>query len=151
MSNYPEELIRFNEERLLDKQEFDLKVESTNILEELLEAHGVQDDADRTYSKEVYKELILLVDKVKKHDRYSYKETTEDDIIDAFADINVFSFGAISKQEVNPIIVMDEVAKEINSRTGMIIDGKFTKDKSDEAKAKWYKANFDKARISKQG
>lgn len=44
---------------------------------------------------------------------------------------------------------MLETIKEISSRTGKWDDErkKFIKDTSDEAKAKWYKANYDKAKI----
>jgi hypothetical protein len=43
---------------------------------------------------------------------------------------------------------MDEVLKEIESRVGTIgPDGKWYKDKSPEARAKWYKAQFKKCVI----
>jgi len=46
--------------------------------------------------------------------------------------------------------VMGEVFKEINSRTGAWSDelGKWKKFETDEAKAKWYKANMKNAKIS---
>ena len=46
-------------------------------------------------------------------------------------------------------IAMLETIKEISSRTGTYDENakKWVKDKSDEAKAKWYKANYEKARI----
>ena len=53
----------------------------------------------------------------------------------------------ILKKRYNPIITLDEMAKEINSRIGTFKNGKFTKDKSIEAQAKWYKADFTKARL----
>jgi len=48
-----------------------------------------------------------------------------------------------------PECVLNEVAKEINSRVGSIIDGKFIKDKSPEARAKWYKADYEKCKKDK--
>ena len=44
---------------------------------------------------------------------------------------------------------MDETIKEISSRTGAYDENakKWVKDESDEAKAKWYKANYELARI----
>ena len=47
-------------------------------------------------------------------------------------------------------IAMDETIKEISSRTGSYDNAskKWVKDESDEAKAKWYKADYEKARIS---
>ena len=46
-------------------------------------------------------------------------------------------------------IAMDETIKEISSRTGTYDENakKWVKDESDEAKAKWYKADYEKARI----
>ena len=46
-------------------------------------------------------------------------------------------------------IAMDETIKEISSRTGTYDENakKWVKDESDEAKAKWYQANYELARI----
>ena len=46
-------------------------------------------------------------------------------------------------------IAMDETIKEISSRTGAYDENakKWVKDESDEAKAKWYQANYELARI----
>ena len=48
-------------------------------------------------------------------------------------------------------IAMDETIKEISSRTGSYdeVSKKWVKDESDEAKAKWYQANYELARIEK--
>lgn len=48
-------------------------------------------------------------------------------------------------------IAMDETIKEISSRTGAYDEKakKWVKDTSDEAKAKWYSANYELARIEK--
>ena len=47
-------------------------------------------------------------------------------------------------------IAMDETIKEISSRTGAYDEKakKWVKDESDEARAKWYKANYELARIA---
>ena len=47
-------------------------------------------------------------------------------------------------------IAMDETIKEISSRTGSYDEKakKWVKDESDEAKAKWHKADYEKARIA---
>ena len=44
---------------------------------------------------------------------------------------------------------MLETIKEISSRTGYYDENihKFVKDTSDEAKAKWYKADYEKCKI----
>lgn len=48
-------------------------------------------------------------------------------------------------------IAMDETIKEISSRTGAYDENakKWVKDESDEARAKWYQADYEKARIEK--
>ena len=48
-------------------------------------------------------------------------------------------------------IAMDETIKEISSRTGAYDEKakKWVKDESDEARAKWHKADYEKARIEK--
>ena len=48
-------------------------------------------------------------------------------------------------------IAMDETIKEISSRTGAYDKNakKWVKDESNEARAKWYKANYELARIEK--
>ena len=48
-------------------------------------------------------------------------------------------------------IAMDETIKEISSRTGAYDEKakKWVKDESDEAKAKWYQADYELARIEK--
>ena len=47
---------------------------------------------------------------------------------------------------------MDETIKEISSRTGSYDEKakKWVKDESDEARAKWYQADYEKARISNE-
>ena len=47
---------------------------------------------------------------------------------------------------------MDETIKEISSRTGAYDENakKWVKDESDEAKAKWYQADYELARISNE-
>ena len=48
-------------------------------------------------------------------------------------------------------IAMDETIKEISSRTGAYDENakKWVKDESDEARAKWHKADYEKARIKR--
>ena len=54
-------------------------------------------------------------------------------MVDAFCDIQVFAGGEVGKLGYNNEVAMGEVAKEINSRTGSIIDGKFVKNKTEQA------------------
>jgi predicted HAD superfamily Cof-like phosphohydrolase len=69
--------------------------------------------------------------------------------IDAMADIIVFAYGEIAKYGYHGDKVMDEVIKEISSRVGSYnADAKkWQKDKSPEAQAKWYKADFTKCKL----
>lgn len=69
--------------------------------------------------------------------------------IDAMADIIVFAYGEIAKYGYDGDKVMDEVIKEISSRVGAYNPEtkKWQKDKSPEAQAKWYSADFSKCKL----
>ena len=144
MSNAIKEIEKFQKERLLDHQAYNWLNETTNIIEELFEAYSYDIPKDKRAD---FKISILsnTYNTIKKLDLKS-KDIYVKDIIDAYADIVVFCIGAIMKLGYEPECVLEEVAKEINSRTGEIVDGKFQKDTSPEAKAKWYKADFSKCK-----
>ena len=59
------------------------------------------------------------------------------DQVDAFTDIIVFATGAILKLGHDPIVAIEECGKEVNSRVGEMVDGKFEKDLSEAAQANW--------------
>lgn len=69
--------------------------------------------------------------------------------IDAMADIIVFAYGEMAKYGYHGDKVMNEVIKEISSRTGVYDPAtkKWQKDKSPEAQAKWYTADFSKCKL----
>ncbi len=69
--------------------------------------------------------------------------------IDAMADIIVFAYGEMAKYGYNGDKVMDEVIKEISSRTGSYdpVTKKWQKDKSPEAVARWYTADFTNCKL----
>ena len=125
-------IVKWNQERELDKQQFDLKIESTHILEELIEAQSkfIDSDKARKLANQVYGFIQIP------------EEKNEKNIVDAFADIIVYATGSILKLGYEPAMVMDEVLKEIESRTGTIVDGKFVKNN----KATMYKADFTKCK-----
>ena len=125
------EIERFQKDRLLDRQIFDFKVEVINILEELVEMTGIQSASARKIAEEIFKNYFKS-----KIIANNYA------LVDCFNDIRVFSIGAIMKLGYDPKCTLLEVSKEINSRVGEIVDGKFIKDKSPEAQANWYKADF---------
>ena len=69
--------------------------------------------------------------------------------IDAMADIIVFAYGEIAKYGYDGDKVMDEVIREISSRVGSYNPEakKWQKDKSPEAQANWYRADFSECKI----
>ena len=76
----------------------------------------------------------------------------DNDAIDALCDIIVFATAAIMKKGYKVNDCMNETFKELESRTGSIgADGKFYKDTSDAAKARWYKADYSKYKMEEPG
>lgn len=147
MENTLSKLVKFSTDRGLDRQDFNIEVASLNIIEELLEAHGVHDLDTRDFSTMMYSTMKLLVDSIKVNRPKCYVEPTIKDRIDAFMDISVYAFGEPLKMGYNSEICLAEVEQEISSRVGVIVDGKFVKDKSEQAQKLWYKADFSKAKI----
>ena len=70
-------------------------------------------------------------------------------MIDAIADIVVFSVTEMPKFGYDSNLVMLEVYKEINSRVGAYDPelGKWKKDTSPDAVSNWYKAKFEECLI----
>lgn len=90
----------------------------------------------------------ILKQMVEKCARFSYFEWGE---ASAFNIILINCAYLCEYYGFNFQIAMDETIKEISSRTGTYdeVSKKWIKDTSDEAKAKWYKADYEKARIEK--
>ena len=88
----------------------------------------------------------ILKQMVEKCARFSYFEWGE---ASAFNIILINCAYLCEHYGFNFQIAMDETIKEISSRTGAYDENakKWVKDESDEAKAKWYKANYELARI----
>lgn len=124
-------IVGWNKERGLIEKGFNHKKEASFIIEELLESTGTHDS-------------VSAQEKVPAHTDAIITETPKDTevIVDAWADIIVFATGAIAKLGYDPKEVMDEVYKEISSRTGTFVDGKFVKDPT----AKIYKAELAKCK-----
>ena len=133
------DIVEWNKERNLIKtpEDFNLVIDISFITEELLEA-STSMKSEEARKKALALATIIVDEKT---------NPTPEQIVDAFCDIIVFATGSIRKVGYNPEIAMEEVLKEINSRTGKIIDNKYVKDKSPEAQAKWYTADFSKAKI----
>jgi predicted HAD superfamily Cof-like phosphohydrolase len=134
------EIMRFQSDRLLDKQPFDDLNELTNIVEEMIELWGYdvpkeqRDDLKQRWK--LFIEYLISVMKLKR--------TNNDGKVDALNDIIVFCIGGIMKLGYNPECTLNEVAKHINSRVGSIINGKFEKDMS--KKHLWYEVNYERCK-----
>ncbi len=125
-------IVKWNNERRLLKLGYDHKNEISFIIEESLESTGKYDSLSaRSEAKKIAEEICQNT------------KSTDEQKVDAYADMIVFATGSIAKLGYNPDIVMDEVLKHIESRTGKIIDGKFVKDKD----IKVYQPDFSKAKI----
>ena len=130
-NNVLEEMIRFQTDRGLDKQEFNLKKCVINILSEIYEMYGFSGKSGEAKAEELFETEF-----------YKYLNPTNDKVVlDSLFDISEFSLGDIMKLGYNPIIVCEEGAKHINSGTGEIIDGKFQKKERD------YEPNYDRAKL----
>ncbi len=151
--NVLESLKNYQETRNLHKQQFQIKVATLNIIEELFEAHGIHESKERLATNQVYRLLESLVAEVEGFESdwsldsvWTETQSTET-LVDAFCDIQVFAGGEVGKLGYHNEVALEETYKEIESRTGEIIDGKFIKDKSMEAQTLWVKADYAKAKI----
>ena len=130
--NFVDEIKRFNKDRGLLNKPFMLINETRMQLEEVLEPYDV-------------KVGLLVEDIIEEIDCTNVASIHE--VIDSMADQVVVAIGTMLKYGYDPELVMLEVTKEINSRVGSIDDnGKFQKDKSPEAKANWYQADYTKCK-----
>ena len=138
MINPIDELIRFQTDRGLNKQPYNPLNEATNTFEEVLESLGY--DVPKASRPLLKDKLSLFIDQLITHGIVCRIGTRPHDRIDAHADQIVFAVGALLKLGMCPNAVLTETAKEINSRVGTMVDGKFEKDltKSDD----WYTADY---------
>ena len=110
-------IVGWNEERGLVARGFNHLNEASFIIEEIMESAGTHtSETARPLAKELAEKLVGNAD------------TTEELIVGSMADIMVYATGAIAKLGFSPSLVMEEIFKEINARTGENIDGKFVKD-----------------------
>ena len=142
-------LIKFQHDRKLDEMPYNAINEATNIIEELLEAMG--GNIPKVKRQELFdltEQFLtgILDSSISERMKLETNEQRMHERIDAFGDIIVFSIGAIEKLGYDAEIVLEEVSKEINSRVGKIVDGKFQKSTMGSDVANWYKANFTGAK-----
>jgi len=114
-------IVEWNNNRGLIERGFNHTNEVSFIVEELLESTG-------KYNSLSAREGAIQITNSIIEDSNSDDETK----VDAFGDIIVFATGSIAKLGYDPDKVMDEVFKEIDSRKGKMIDGKFVKDEDAE-------------------
>ena len=127
-----QKIIEWNKERGLLNKPFNHEKEISFIVEELLESTGNHDSITaRKKAEEISADIITK------------EYFDEEKVVDAFADIIIFSAGVIAKLGYNPDDVMNEVYKEINSRKGKLIEGKFVKD----PEATKYHADFTNCKL----
>jgi len=141
--NAIEEIMRFQFDRGLHKQPYNPINEHTNIIEELLESIGF--DVSKVKREDLSNYWNIFVSELESTETITRLDVETQgtwEQIDAYGDVIVFAIGAIAKLGYDPEKVLLEIGKEINSRSGYMINGKFEKDLSIESKAKWYKANF---------
>lgn len=131
-NNVLEEMIRFQTDRGLDKQEFNIDKCVINILSEIYEMYGFSGKSGEVKAKELFD-----------NEFYKYLKPIDNKIIvDSLFDISEFSIGDILKVGYDPIIVLEEGARHINSGSGQIIDGKFQK-----TGGRTYEPNYDRAKL----
>ena len=141
-----DKLTKFQMDRGLHKQPYSPENEHANIVEELLESVGF--DVPKQNRDKLIVEWGKFIDLLDTKDVINYQESPDvNEEVDAYGDVIVFAVGAISKLGYDPEKVLIEIGKEINSRVGEMINGKFEKDTSPGARANWYKANFTYAGI----
>ena len=146
-----DEIKRFQTDRDLHLKNFDDLNEQASIVEELLEAIGLDvTKENREKLKEKWSEFAVGIEYHNIADRKrAFIHMLDDEKVDAYCDIVVFAVGAIMKLGYDPEKALLEVSKEINSRTGSMVNGKFEKNLTPEAKALWYKADYNNCKINK--
>jgi len=146
VKNPIKEIERFALDRNIHKMEYNYFDYVASILEELVElAGGDVPKEKRDILKEGYNNFLIYL---RENDVIPEElvVSSDDTRIDAIADITVFSLTELMKLKTDPSLVLEEVAKEINSRKGEIKNGKFEKYTDDKHKKLWYKADFSKTR-----
>ena len=140
------QLIKFQTTRGLDKQDYNWENEAMNVIEEILEEKGY--DIPKAVRSDFLMPIVQYMrTKAATNPAIRWHRPSDHDRVDAACDQIVFNVGKIMKLGYHPEIAISEVGKEINSRDGIIINGKFEKYLDDASISKHYKANFTKAKV----
>lgn len=167
MKEIAEKLTQWMDERNLDING-QRKGFVSNIQEEMLEYFSAKDNnekidalcditvfcinAMKAYDKEHIREpeIVNVVPRVSFGKQLDYITLNKfaKESLESMIDI---CFTLSTAMGYNFKVAMDETIKEISSRTGSYDESvnKWIKDTSDKAKAKWYKANYELARVEK--
>jgi hypothetical protein len=145
MDNAIKEVEKFAKDRLIDKMDYDALNYATNIIEELFEGNFIKIPKDRRAElKERARAFFITTIEGMELEPEDYtEEEKEYETLDYLLDIVVFSLTEAMKLGYKPECALLETAKEINSRTGRIISGKFIKDEN----VKTYKADYSKCKV----
>jgi hypothetical protein len=145
MSNAISEIVRFQTDRKLDRKQYNAVNEHGSVVEELFESIGL--DVPKENRPMLKKAFRNFIDDCINGDIADVKfdsegATPHKEKADAYCDVIVFAVGAIMKLGYDPERALIEVGKEINSREGIMLDGKWTKNKNQDPKT-LYKADYD--------
>jgi len=138
-----DEIKRFATDRAIDKMDHSYLNYATSVFEELCEGLGY--DVPKENRKALRANIESFVSTLEK-DAVILRNSSEPfycDVVDSICDIAVFSVTELQKLNIDPELALLETSKEINSRSGTLVNGKFEKDLSDEARALWYKADYE--------
>lgn len=141
-----EEIERFQLERNLHVLPYDWNNEALNTLEEVFESGGW--NIPKESRKRVLGAILSISEDILSLDKDCVrKPITHEDHLDAHLDQIVFAVGAVMKLGYDPELALTETAKEINSRGGEMVNGKFEKYLGRKYTDKWYKADYKKAQV----
>ncbi len=147
--NVIKEIKTFAKDRLINELEPNMLDYATNVVEEVVEGIGGSYNKDtRSGLKDRLNDF--LVNELKIQEQSLNKQVDKHAVIDALCDITVFSITEMMKHNYDPEAALIETAKEINSRRGEIVDQKFQKYTDDYHKSLWYKADYDKTKITEE-
>ena len=148
------EIQKFQIDRQLHLMEYNNFNETSLILEEIFESFGFdvpKENRDqlvnsfKSWMTTLNENGVIFYDesKINVNGDIKWEES-----VDSTCDQIVFLIGKLMKLEVDPKLALLEVAQEVNSRKGRLIDGKFIKFKEGEKGYEpTYKANYNKCKI----
>ena len=149
-----DEMMRFQTNRQLDKMPYDNLNETTLVLEEIFESFvfDVPKENREALSNSFKRWMTTCTtNKVITYDTSKVDDNGDvlwEESVDSTCDQIVFLVGKLMKLGVDPKLALLETSKEINSRKGRLIDGKFTKYREDEEGYEpTYKADYTKFKV----